>query len=109
MLRRMAPPPPLRLTGQIHHGISLPVFRALERHDNLRGFYKHRDPRFETKAVDLPAHNGWRGWHETFDNEVAQYIDRNSELTPETFESWLHWRYAQPDLKARFPNGFQRR
>jgi hypothetical protein len=57
--RRMIPPPPLQLTGQIHHSISKRVFRELENHVNLRGLYKYRDPRFETQAVDLPAHNGY--------------------------------------------------
>ena len=61
------------------------------------------------QAVDLPAHNGWWGWHKNFDGEVAKYIKDHPDLTPEAFESWLHWRYAQPDLKARFPTGFRRR
>jgi hypothetical protein len=108
-IRRMVPPPPLRLTGQVHHGIPKRVFGALENHYNLRGIYEYRDPRFETQAVDLPAHNGWWGWHQELDDEVANHILRHPELTQETFESYLHRRYAEPDLRARFPNGFRRR
>jgi hypothetical protein len=99
----------LRATGQIHHAISRRVFGALEKHRNLKGHYRKRDPRFETTAADLSKHNGYWGWHEDLDAEVVDYIDTHPDLTPKTFESYLRRRYAKPDLKVRFPNGLPRK
>jgi hypothetical protein len=47
-------------------------------------------------------------WHRDLDKEVIQWLQdpKNQAATPEQFEAWLRWRYSQPDLKARFPNGF---
>jgi hypothetical protein len=97
------------LTGQIHHGISKPVYDALQEHDVLAGVYKHRDPRFETRAINLDAHNGWEKWHRNLDKEVAAYVRDNSRMTPSEFENYLHKRYRKRDLRWRFPDGFQRR
>lgn len=95
------------LTGQWHHAISKRVHQALERHPNLGGRYEYRDPRFVTKAVDPAAHSGWFGWPKNLDREIANHIDTNMELTPETFEAYLLGRYQEPDLAARFPHGLR--
>jgi hypothetical protein len=42
-------------TGQVHHPISKPVFKALEEHPNLAGQYQPRDPRFTTQASSVPT------------------------------------------------------
>jgi hypothetical protein len=93
-------------SGDIHHPISKRVHAALEENENLRGLYSARDPRFTTQAVDKAAHNGYFGWHEQLDDEIAAWIRQNPSLTPETFEAGLRQRYGQPDLIRRFPNGF---
>jgi hypothetical protein len=98
--------PATKLTGQKHHPISREVHRALERHKNLKGHYKYRDPRFVAQGKDLSAHNGYEKWHIALDKEVAGWIGRNKDATPELFERYLRERYANPDLKSRFPNGF---
>ena len=93
------------LTGQNHHAISKRVCTALDKSLGLAGFYKYRDPRFATRAIDRDAHNGYQTWHRNLDNEIATYVRENSQMTPEEFERYLRNRYAQPDLLARFPNG----
>jgi hypothetical protein len=90
---------------QVHHPISIKVFRALERHPNLQGKYRPRDGRFRTTALDDHAHRGYQEWHRALDEEVAKWIERNKDATEATFEAWLRGRYRQPDLKWRFPNG----
>ncbi|NMC34790.1 MAG: hypothetical protein GYA36_20395, partial [Veillonellaceae bacterium] len=93
-------------TGQIHHPISKAVFKALERHPILKGHYRPRDPRFTTQAIDKAAHKGYQRWHRVLDDEVAMWVNEHQDATPKQFESWLRWRYSQPDLLERFPNGF---
>ncbi len=95
-------------SGQVHHLISAQVHRALERHSILGGQYQSRDSRFTTRAVNKAAHNGWAGWHRNLDVEVARWIDNpaNVNATRLQFEAWLRSRYDQPDLRARFPDGF---
>ncbi|NUQ78769.1 MAG: hypothetical protein HUU21_35030, partial [Polyangiaceae bacterium] len=95
-----------KLTGQKHHPISKEVHRALEEHQNLKGHYKYRDPRFVTQGKDLGAHHGYERWHIDLDTEIAAWIRGNKTATPESFEKFLRDRYAKPDLKSRFPNGF---
>jgi hypothetical protein len=34
------------------------------------------------------------------------WIDQNPDANLEKFLEWLRWRYGQPDLLWRFPNGF---
>jgi len=96
------------LTGQIHHPISTRIGRALEEHPTLRGQYQPRDPSFTTQAIDEAAHRGYQTWHIELDAEVARWLQNpdNAAATPAQFEAWLRWRYSQPDLRARFPNGF---
>jgi hypothetical protein len=92
-------------TGQVHHPISKPVFKALEEHPNLAGQYQPRDPRFTTQAIDDAAHRGYQTWHRELDAEAGQWIRNNPQATPQTFEGWLNGRYNQTDLQQRFPNG----
>lgn len=92
--------------GNIHHVISGKVHQALERHVNLRGKYRLRDPRFEAIASNKQAHNGYEDWHRDLDKEVVAWINKNTYATEEMFETWLRKRYNEPDLKARFPDGF---
>jgi hypothetical protein len=98
--------PATKLTGQKHHPISKAVHTELENHPNLKGHYKHRDPRFVAQGKDLSAHNGFENWHRDLDNEIAKWIRDHKQATPASFERYLRERYARPDLKARFPNGF---
>jgi hypothetical protein len=92
-------------SGQLHHGISDAVHKALENHDKLKGVYKLRDPRFTARAATPEAHNGYQDWHVALDKEVAKYIRENKDLDPKKFESWLRKRYMKPDLVERFPGG----
>ncbi len=93
--------------GQVHHVISAGVHRALERHPILRGQYQSRDSRFTTRAANKEAHNGYQKWHRQLDREVESWIKDpvNKSTTPQQFEGWLRWRYSQPDLLERFPDG----
>jgi hypothetical protein len=93
-------------TGQLHHPISKRVHDAIEKHPKLKGKYKYRDPRITSRAVDKAAHNGYEDWHRKLDEEVANWIGNHKKATPKEFEAWLRWRYSQPDVKARFPQGF---
>jgi hypothetical protein len=95
-------------TGQIHHPISTRVGRALDSHPTLRGQFQPRDPRFTTRAIDEAAHRGYPQWHRDLDAEVVRWINdpANARATPQQFLDWLRQRYNQPDLRARFPNGF---
>ncbi len=93
-------------TGEIHHPISTKVGRELNQHPTLRGHYQPRDPRFTTQAIDDAAHRGYQTWHRQLDREVVQWLKDTPAATPQQFESWLRWRYRQPDLLERFPNGF---
>jgi hypothetical protein len=91
--------------GQIHHAISNPIHDALENHPTLARVYQARDPRFVTTGVDLAAHNGYQQWHSALDQEVVTWLKGNQTATPAAFQGFLKWRYSQPDLMQRFPNG----
>jgi len=93
-------------TGQLHHPISKRIFRALKNHRTLQGHYTERDPRFVTRAASKESHNGYQKWHSDLDNEVIEWLEVNKAVTPNQFEAYLRQRYSQPDLRARFPDGF---
>jgi isopentenyl diphosphate isomerase/L-lactate dehydrogenase-like FMN-dependent dehydrogenase len=94
-----------QLTGQMHHGISRTVHKALEAHPNLKGAYSARDPRFVTQAKDLASHRGYDTFHRNLDAEVAGWVRSNPNATQAQFESYLRGVYQRPDVAARFPNG----
>ena len=93
-------------TGQLHHPISKRIARALETHATLRGRYGERDPRFVTRAADKESHSGYQQWHRDLDDEVIEWLATYRTATPAQFEAYLRHRYTQPDLRARFPDGF---
>ena len=93
---------------QIHHPISGAVHNALEKHPILRGKYKLRDERFESLAKDLASHQGYQDWHRKLDGEVEAWVRKHKEATEAEFETWLRWRYSQPDVQPKFPKGFSR-
>ena len=95
-------------TGQVHHVISTRIHRALEDHLTLRGIYRARDRRFESRAVDPSAHRGYQTWHRELDDDVVEWLTDpiNRTATREGFEAYLRTLYSRPDLRARFPHGF---
>jgi hypothetical protein len=93
-------------TGQWHHIISRLVWYALEEHPVLKGKYTYRDSRFVTQGKDPKAHCGWPDWHRDIDKEIAAWVRKSRDATPEEFEAYLREVYARPELRARFPNGF---
>jgi hypothetical protein len=93
-------------TGQLHHPISKRIAQVLKDHPTLRGHYTERDPRFVTRAANKESHNGYQQWHRDLDDEVIRWLARYRNATPEQFEAYLRHRYSQPDLRARFPDGF---
>jgi len=97
-----------KLAGQTHHAISSKVHDALEKVKTLAGCFRPRDPRLVAKAKELADHYGYQRWHRELDDEVVQWIEAHPKATPEQFMRWLRWRYSQPDLKARFPEGLSR-
>ena len=92
--------------GQLHHVISKKIGRAVADHPTLGGKYAARDSRFVARAADGAAHRGYQQWHRELDNEVVDWLANNPRATGEQFEGFLRNRYAQSDLKTRFPNGF---
>ncbi|MBL9003685.1 MAG: hypothetical protein JNJ46_05525 [Myxococcales bacterium] len=98
--------PPLK-PGQVHHAISRRVHRALEKHELLQGRYQPRDPRWVLRAGDGDAHRGYQSWHRELDDEIEQWLQRKKQATPEEFEAYLRSLYERPELKQRFPNGFE--
>jgi RHS repeat-associated protein len=95
----------IEATGQLHHAISRPIAKELERHPTLAGQYTARDPRLTARAADPAAHRGYQQWHRELDREVVEWLRRSPEATPQQFESYLRGRYSQPDLLERFPGG----
>lgn len=94
-----------QLTGQMHHGISRTVHKALEAHPNLKGLYGARDSRFVTQAKDLASHRGYDTFHRNIDAEVAGWVRGNPNATAQQFESYLRGVYQRPDVLTRFPGG----
>ncbi|HEX5752911.1 MAG TPA: Wall-associated protein precursor [Archangium sp.] len=100
-----APEPPA-CTGQLHHIISKPIFRELDKHPTLMGVYGPRDSRFVTRAVDEKAHCGYQEWHRKVDEEVVEWLKQFKYATAEQFEAYLRSIYNRPDMLKRFPLGF---
>ncbi|WNG27873.1 Wall-associated protein precursor [Cystobacter fuscus] len=100
-----APEPP-DCKGQLHHVISRPIAKALNRHPTLTGVYQPRDSRFVTRAVDEAAHCGYQDWHRKVDEEVVNWLDTHKSVTAKEFEAFLRSLYNRPSLRARFPHGF---
>jgi hypothetical protein len=92
--------------GQNHHLISRPIFKALEQHENLKGYFKPRDPRLVTKAKDEESHCGYQEWHRQVDEEVIRWLKEEPEATVEEFIARLREIYSRPDMLRRFPRGF---
>ena len=92
-------------TGQLHHIISMKVWRALNDHHILRGQYSYRDPRFISRAKDLKAHCGWEHWHREIDDEIVVWLKKFDQATARQFEAYLRQVYARTELRLRFPNG----
>ena len=91
-------------TGQLHHAISMRIWKALERNPATSGKYRCRDPRFVTRARDAASHRGYQGWHRKLDRSIARWIDEYNP-TPEQFEGYLRRRYSEPRVLERFPEG----
>ncbi|KFA92911.1 hypothetical protein [Archangium violaceum] len=100
-----APEPPA-CTGQLHHIISKPIFKELDKHPTLMGVYEPRDPRFVTRAVDEKAHCGYQEWHRKVDKEVVKWLKQYRSVTASEFEAYLRSIYNRPDMLKRFPLGF---
>jgi len=95
-----------KCTGQMHHIISMTVWKALELHLVLRGHYTYRDPHFVAQGKDLKAHCGYQDWHRAIDAEIEAWLKKFTQATMKEFEAYLRDLYARPELRARFPNGF---
>ncbi len=97
---------PTECKGQLHHVISRPIARELEKHPTLRGHYTPRDPRFVTRADEEKSHCGYQEWHRKVDAEVIQWLKDKERATPAQFEAFLRLIYNRPQMRARFPHGF---
>lgn len=95
-----------KCTGQLHHIISMNVWRALDQHLVLKGLYQYRDPRFVARAKDLKAHCGWQGWHRDMDAEIASWLRLRPKATAQQFEAYLQEVFSRRAVRLRFPNGF---
>ena len=40
--------------------------------------------------------------------ENSNWLEQRPDVTPEKFEAYLHSLYEQPELRERFPNGFDK-
>jgi hypothetical protein len=96
-----------RRPPQVHHPISRPIASALGDHPTLSPLAWRRDE-FVTQAADLAAHDGYPKFFRDLDAEVINWINEPEQAlaTQEEFLAYLRNRYSQPDLRARFPNGF---
>lgn len=94
-----------RLGGQLHHPISRPVADALNKHPTLRGHYAPRDARFETRAVDRAAHNGYDAFGKGLDKRLIDWAEAHPNATPAQFEAELWRLYSEPAVRLRFPYG----
>ena len=92
--------------GEPPHIISKRIAQALARHKTLKGRYEARDPRFVSRAKDEESHCGYQSWHRQLDREVADWLDRNQDVTAKQFEAYLREIYKRPELLKRFPHGF---
>lgn len=99
-------PEPPECKGQDHHIISRPIARKLDVHLTLKGLFKPRDKRFVAQAKDEKSHCGYQEWHCKLDEEVIEWLTKNSEATPEQFLRYLREIYKRPDMIKRFPRGF---
>ncbi|MEW6197640.1 MAG: hypothetical protein AB1601_03105, partial [Planctomycetota bacterium] len=81
-------------TGELHHAISMKIWKALERNLATKGKYTYRDPRFVTRARDAGTHRGYQGWHRQVDDELWNWITTHKP-TAEQFEAKLYSRYCQ--------------
>jgi hypothetical protein len=93
--------------GQLHHAKSRKISEALEEHRNLQGIYQARDPRFVLRAADEAAHRGYQAWHRQVDDEVVKWLEANREATAAEFEKYLREIYGRPEMRRRFPGGFE--
>ena len=104
--RTLAPdPPPRELT--VVSAVPRPV-RELQNHPVLRDQYSARDPRFTARAANREAHYGYDRFYRELDREIAQWLRDHRSASQSEFAAYLRWRYSQPDLLDRFPNGFDR-
>jgi transposase-like protein len=92
----------------VHHAISRRIWKTLEEHPGLKGIYRVRDPRFELRAANEAAHRGYQKWHRELDNEVVQWLRGHREVSPAEFEKYLREIYERPEMRERFPWGFER-
>ena len=76
----------------------------LEKHPVLRGRYTLRDGRLVSRAINKAAHWAYQASRH-LTSKIANWIIKHPKATQEEFEAWLRWRYSQPDLVGRFPNG----
>ncbi len=97
---------PPECNGQWHHIISKLIFTQLEKHPNLGGKYKARDPHFVSRSVDEQSHCGYQSWHRSVDQEVIAWLKDNREATQKQFEAYLRDIYKRPEMRVRFPHGF---
>jgi hypothetical protein len=94
-------------TGQIHHAVSTPIWRALQEHRILHGRYVARDPRFVTRAANDAAHRGYQQWHRDIDDEVIRWLRQHADATADEFAHFLRGIYNRPELRQRFPHGLE--
>ncbi len=76
-----------KCTGQMHHGITAQIHRALQEHDTLKNVYKYRDNRFVSQAINKAAHKGWPTWHRDMEREVVKWLKQYHSATPAQFEA----------------------
>lgn len=91
---------------QRHHVISKKIHDALAKHRILKGKYKYQDANKVAVPRSAASHRGYQDWHRQLDNEIATWIDENPGASVDDFETYLRWRYNQPDLADVFPGGF---
>lgn len=94
-------------TGELHHAISRPIWRALQNHRILVGRYVARDARFVARAADDLAHRGYQQWHRQIDDEVIQWLRGHADATADEFEAFLRGIYNRPEMRERFPRGLE--
>ena len=74
----------------------------MERHEVLSGKYLERDPRFLSKARDLPSHWGYQKWHRAYEKEAKKWLVAHPLASEIEFHQYMHGVVQTEDMYRRF-------
>jgi NTP pyrophosphatase (non-canonical NTP hydrolase) len=87
--------------GQWHHVVSKRILDELDRHPILRDVFRRND--LGVRGLAEASHRGWKGWHEAYCNEVADWLLSHQKAMRKEFLEYLIEVYSRDEMKERFP------